>query len=53
MEWSRRWGSNPRPARYECAALPTELHQHFGGAGSLRLSQVNHVCTEAASAEES
>ena len=23
--WSREWGLNPRPARYECAALPTEL----------------------------
>ena len=22
---SQEWGLNPRPARYECAALPTEL----------------------------
>lgn len=25
---SRGWGSNPRPARYECAALPTEPPRH-------------------------
>ena len=25
--WSWRWDSNPRPAHYECAALPTELRQ--------------------------
>ena len=26
-EWSWRWESNPRPAAYKAAALPTELHQ--------------------------
>ena len=25
--WSRRWESNPRPADYESAALPTELRR--------------------------
>jgi hypothetical protein len=25
--WSRRRESNPRPAHYECAALPTELRR--------------------------
>jgi hypothetical protein len=25
--WSWRWDSNPRPADYKSAALPTELHQ--------------------------
>ena len=23
--WSQEWDSNPRPTRYECVALPTEL----------------------------
>ena len=27
-KWCRRRESNPRPSRYECAALPTELHRH-------------------------
>lgn len=27
--WSWRWGSNPRPADYKSAALPTELRQHI------------------------
>lgn len=27
-EMSQREESNLRPARYECAALPTELHWH-------------------------
>lgn len=27
--WCRRRESNPRPSRYECAALPTELHRRF------------------------
>src|SRR5688500_9901517 len=26
-KWSRRWDSNPRPADYESAALPTELRR--------------------------
>ena len=26
--WSRRTDSNPRPADYKSAALPTELHRH-------------------------
>ncbi len=25
----RRFIGSPRPAHYECAALPTELHQHI------------------------
>ena len=25
LGWSRRWDSNPRPADYKSAALPTEL----------------------------
>ena len=28
--WSWRPDSNRRPTHYECVALPTELHQHFG-----------------------
>lgn len=28
--WSRRRGSNPRPAVYKTAALPTELHRQSG-----------------------
>lgn len=28
--WSSRADSNRRPARYECAALPTELRKHSG-----------------------
>src|SRR5690606_11066429 len=28
--WSWRRGSNPRPAAYKAAALPTELHQRSG-----------------------
>ena len=28
--WSWRRGSNPRPADYKSAALPTELHQQMG-----------------------
>jgi hypothetical protein len=27
--WSWRWESNPRPADYKSAALPTELHQRM------------------------
>lgn len=27
LAWSRRWDSNPRPATYEAAALPTELRR--------------------------
>ena len=27
-KWSWRWDSNPRPADYKSAALPTELRQH-------------------------
>lgn len=27
--WSRQWGSNPRPAVYETAALPAELRRHL------------------------
>ena len=29
IEWSWWTDSNPRPADYKSAALPTELHQHF------------------------
>jgi hypothetical protein len=29
--WSWRWDSNPRPADYKSAALPTELHQQRCG----------------------
>lgn len=29
LVWSRRWGSNPRPAVYETAALPAEPRRHF------------------------
>ena len=25
--WVRRWASNPQPRRYECRALPVELHR--------------------------
>lgn len=28
--WSCEWASNPRPADYKSAALPTELSQHSG-----------------------
>ena len=28
-KWSWRWDSNPRPADYKSAALPTELRQHI------------------------
>ena len=28
-QWSWWWDSNPQPADYKSAALPTELHQHF------------------------
>ena len=28
VKWSWRWDSNPRPADYKSAALPTELRQH-------------------------
>ena len=31
--WSRRGDSNPRPAHYECAALPTELRRQDGAEG--------------------
>ena len=27
---SREWGSNPRPMRYECIALPAELSRQYG-----------------------
>ena len=27
-KWSQRWDLNPRPTRYECVALPTELPWH-------------------------
>ena len=30
LNWSWWTDSNPRPADYKSAALPTELHQHFG-----------------------
>ena len=29
LKWSQQWGSNPRPAVYETAALPAELHWHI------------------------
>ena len=29
FKWSWRWDSNPRPADYKSAALPTELRQHI------------------------
>ena len=29
VKWSWRWDSNPRPADYKSAALPTELRQHI------------------------
>ena len=29
LNWSWWTDSNPRPADYKSAALPTELHQHF------------------------
>ena len=31
--WSRCAGSNRGPTRYECVALPTELHRRYSGAG--------------------
>ena len=31
-DWSWWTDSNPRPADYKSAALPTELHQHFASA---------------------
>jgi hypothetical protein len=31
--WSWREESNPRPADYKSAALPTELHQHIAKLG--------------------
>jgi hypothetical protein len=49
-----RWpGSNRRPTRYECVALPTELHRLIHGAGdgnrthdsslgSLRITTILH-----------
>jgi hypothetical protein len=38
--WCRRRESNPRPAHYECAALPTELlrHRRYGKRDRSRLS---------------
>lgn len=33
--WCCRRGSNPRPARYECAALPAELQQRVVLAAGL------------------
>ena len=38
-KWSWREESNPRPADYKSAALPTELHQH-------NLRPLNKLCTE-------
>ena len=45
---SRRWDSNPRPADYESAALPTELRRLGGviGARSQR-AQTRHFSTAA------
>jgi hypothetical protein len=47
-KWSRRWDSNPRPADYESAALPTELRRLGGviGARSQR-TQTRHFSTAA------
>lgn len=35
MSWCRREASNPGPAAYRAAALPTELQRH-GGKGRIR-----------------
>lgn len=38
---------NPRPARYKCAALPTELRQHIEGEGVYTTRALNHsFCLE-------
>jgi hypothetical protein len=53
-KWSRRWDSNPRPADYESAALPTELRRLGGviGARSQR-TQTRHFSTAAAAGPRS
>lgn len=35
--WSCRWDSDPRPAHYECAALPAEPRQRASGLDFLEL----------------
>ena len=37
-DWSWWTDSNPRPADYKSAALPTELHQHLTGIARNRSS---------------
>src|SRR5215203_7408790 len=39
--WSRRWDSNPRPADYESAALPTELRRPGGASATERTADSN------------
>ena len=44
LNWSWWTDSNPRPADYKSAALPTELHQrkrYF--ERSINISQINHL----------
>jgi hypothetical protein len=45
-KWSRRWDSNPRPADYESAALPTELRRLEGVIGARSVArQTRHFST--------
>src|SRR5687768_6770915 len=48
-KWSRRWDSNPRPADYESAALPTELRRHLGGTAAPGAAATTNLTTPPAS----
>lgn len=40
LVWSRRLGSNQRPAVYETAALPTELRRHAGEGSNAEVGMI-------------
>ena len=41
--WSSRPGSNRRPARYECAALPTEPRKQKNTKAAHKLPNIAHA----------